>query len=325
VAQENEEQKIRPALIRGPDNFVTSYDVGEVYHRRPLMATKKTKTEPLVFHIDFQKGKANRNRLPLADVIATLQEFDLMVKEVGRKIQRDRGVENPTGDFGIELLAGPDGIAFEKGSVKTAAAPTKDVENAERTLASVIATTAALEKKRPTAVDEYGAPVLRRLTRVGNIQENNHTELRLGLVRQGRVIEHTTFSEKGVSRLRALSASDLAIYSVTVYGKLRRLADFAKDEDSSSIWGELVDDTGEVWRVHFRQSDLKAVQTLFTKQVVVHGNANYFKAKNPRLDANAVAADVERKYVSGFTRFRKNYRDIFGDRDPEEILKEIRG
>jgi hypothetical protein len=33
VAQENAGKKRWPALIRGPDVFVNSYDVGEVYHR----------------------------------------------------------------------------------------------------------------------------------------------------------------------------------------------------------------------------------------------------------------------------------------------------
>ncbi len=42
MAQENAGQKIWPALIRGPDVFVTSYDVGEVYHRGPLVPKRIT-------------------------------------------------------------------------------------------------------------------------------------------------------------------------------------------------------------------------------------------------------------------------------------------
>lgn len=285
---------------------------------------KKT-PEAVVFHIEFQKGKASRHRLPLTHVLTTLQELDLMVREVGKKIQRDKGMENPDGDFGIELLAGSSGIAFSKGSMKTAAAATKDIDNAARAIKYVIDTTATVEKKRVVSVDEYGAPVVRRLTKIGELQEQDQTELRLRLARQGRITDKTTFSEQGIKTLRALSASDLAIQSVTVYGKLRRLVDFSKDEDTSSIWGELEDDSGEVWRLSFREGDLQQIQRLFTKQVVVYGDANYFKTRTPRLDVSKITQDVERHYVRGFERFRRNYRDVFGDRDPQQILKDIRG
>jgi hypothetical protein len=287
---------------------------------------KKSKTpEPLVFHIEFQKGKAVRNRLPLAHVIATLQEIDLMVREVGKRIQRDHGIENPDGDFGIDLLAGSTGLAFAKGSVKAAAAATKDMDNAARALKHVIGMTAIVEKKQVASIDEYGAPVVRRLTRIGDIQEQDQTELKLRLAKEGKVTDTANFSETGIKALRSLSASDLAIQSVTIYGKLKKLADFSREDDKCIIWGELEDDSGEVWRLHFRETDLKRAQGLFTKQVVIHGDANYFKTKTPRLDVSRIDPDEERHYVRGFTRFRKNYKDTFGNRDPQEILKDIRG
>ena len=289
------------------------------------MPMKTVTPEPVVFHIEFQKGKASRNRLPLNHVIATLQELDLMVREVGKKIQRDNGVENPDGDFGIDLLAGTTGIAFSKGSLKAAAAATKDIDNAMRAIKYVIDTTATVEKKKVTAVDEYGAPIVRRLTRIGDIQEKDQTELQLRLAREGKITDKARFSEHGVKMLRAMSGSDLGIQSVTVYGKLKKLADYSKDEDQSSIWGELEDDSGEIWRVSFRDADLKLIQRLFTKQVVIHGDANYFKTKTPRLDVTKIKEDAPRHYLRGFNNFRKNYRTIFGDRDPQQILKDIRG
>lgn len=106
------------------------------------------RAEPVIFSIVFKDGVANQNRLPLSHVLATLQELDQMVKEVGRRIQRDNGVENPDGDFGIELLAGATGIAFRKGSVKASAAITRDVENGLRAVQSVIGTTALVEEGR---------------------------------------------------------------------------------------------------------------------------------------------------------------------------------
>ncbi len=96
------------------------------------MPRKTATTEPVVFQIEFKKGKAAHNRLPLAHVLAALQELDLMIRELGKKVQRDSGMENPDGDFGIELLAGPAGAAFPKGSVKSRWAITRDIENGVR-------------------------------------------------------------------------------------------------------------------------------------------------------------------------------------------------
>ncbi|MFY9561961.1 MAG: hypothetical protein WAQ52_17140 [Terriglobales bacterium] len=283
------------------------------------------KTEPVVFQVEFKKGTATRNRLPLADVLGTLQELDLMIRELGKKVQRDSGVENPDGDFGMELLAGSTGIAFAKGSIKSHLLITKDIENGVRTVSRVIGTTAIVEKKEVTSVDEYGAPVVRRLAKIGDIQEGNKTELHLQLAQKGKITDKANLSKNGLEALRALSASDFAIESVTLYGKLKKLADFGRDDEEGAIWGQLVEDNGNIWRVRFAESDLQKVKNLFRQQVVVSGDANYFKTKNPRLDAKTIGPDKDRNYVTGFKRFRKNYRAIFGDRDPQEILKDIRG
>src|SRR2546428_3683574 len=101
-----------------------------------------------VFSIIFKKGTAEKNRLPLTHVIATLRELDSMIREVGRRVQREAGIETPDGDFGIELLAGATGLAFQKGSVKTASAITRDVRNGTETLTRIIQTTDIIEKKR---------------------------------------------------------------------------------------------------------------------------------------------------------------------------------
>ncbi len=289
------------------------------------MPRKTATTEPVVFQIEFKKGKAAHNRLPLAHVLAALQELDLMIRELGKKVQRDSGMENPDGDFGIELLAGPAGAAFPKGSVKSRWAITRDIENGVRTVSHVISTTAIVEKKQVASVDEYGAPIVRRLAKIGDIQEKDRTELQLQLAQKGKITDKASLSQRGVQTLKALSASDFAIESVTLYGKLGKLADYSKDDEEGFIWGELLEDNGNAWRVRFARTELKKVQRLFTEQVVISGDANYFKTKSPRLDAKSVDADKDRNYVAGFNRFRRNYRTIFGDRDPQEILKEIRG
>ena len=77
------------------------------------MSKKIPPIDSPVFTIKLQKGLAERQRLPLADVISVLEEVRQMIADVGREIQRDLGIEKPTGDFGLELLAGAQGIVLE--------------------------------------------------------------------------------------------------------------------------------------------------------------------------------------------------------------------
>ena len=92
------------------------------------MSKKTPAIDCPVFTIKLQKGLADRQRLPLADVIAVLEEVRQMIADMGREIQRDRGIEKPTGDFGLELLAGPRGILFKSGSVQAHVAITSNID-----------------------------------------------------------------------------------------------------------------------------------------------------------------------------------------------------
>src|SRR5216684_2734892 len=92
----------------------------------------------------------------------------------------------------------------------------------------VISTTAIVEKKQVASVDEYGAPIVRRLAKIGDIQEKDRTELQLQLAQKGKITDKASLSQRGVQTLKALSASDFAIESVTLYGKLGKLADYSK-------------------------------------------------------------------------------------------------
>jgi hypothetical protein len=287
--------------------------------------TPMPRTNELIFSIVFKKGMAEKNRLPLNHVISTLREIDSMIREVGRKVQREAGVETPDGDFGIELLAGATGLAFQKGSVKTASAITKDVANGTETLTRMIRTTDVIERKRAPSIDDYGAPVVRGLAAISNIQEKDKTELHIQLAKQGRITDHTKFSEKGIRAIRKMSVAEFAIESLTLYGKLRGLTDRSKTEEEDDIWGELLEDNGNRWRIKFHPSDLGKAQELFTKQVEVFGDATYFKTKFPRMDVKTISEDKHRNYVAAFDRFSQDYEDVFGDRDPEQIIKDIRG
>jgi hypothetical protein len=293
-----------------------------VYHGAAIMR----KPNETIFSIIFKKGMADRNRLPLSHVLATLREIDSMIREVGIKVQREKGVEKPDGDFGIELLAGRVGLAFQKGSIKSASAITKDIENGTETLKRIIETTDIVEKKRTISLDGYRAPVVRGLAVIGRVQEDDRTELRIQLApTRGKVIQ-TRFSEKGIEAIKKMAATkDFSIEALTVFGKLRAIVDASKTDKDDDIWGELIEDSGNKWRIKFNPLDLDKAKGLFTKQVTVFGDATYFKTKLPRIDVKTITEDTPRDYVAAFEHFSREYEEIFGDRDPEEIIRSMRG
>jgi hypothetical protein len=266
------------------------------YHGAAAMP-KKTET---TFSVVFKKGMALKNRLPLNHVISTLRELDYMIREVGRKVQQENGKQEPDGDFGIELLAG-----FE-------------------TLTRIVQTTDIIEKKRNVSVDEFGAAVVRGLATISTYQEKNQTQLQLQ-IRQGSVSEQAIFSQKGVNAIKKLGAAEFAVESVTLYGKLRKLTDQSRVEDQDDIWGELLEDNGDKWRIKFHPTDFDKARKLFTKQVVVFGDASYFRTRFPRIDVKEITEEKKRDYVAAFDRFSHEYERILGDRDPQKILTDIRG
>lgn len=282
-------------------------------------------TDLAIFTIVFSKGEAAKNRLPLSHVIATLRELDMMIRDVGVKVQREKGVDNPNGDFGIELLTGAGGIAFLKGSVKAQAAPTRDVDNAIETIARVIQTTNLLEKKKPVSVGEFGAPVIRHFAAIAKVQEKDKTELRLELKTRGKAVKSGVFADSGMQTVKKMAVADFQIDGLTIYGKLKSLVDRSRVEEDDDIWGELIADDGEAWRIKFKPEDIEKAKKLFTRQVMAQGNAFYFKAMTPRLDVESIEVELPKDYLKGFDQFSSAYEEIFGEKDPQDIIADIRG
>jgi hypothetical protein len=297
-----------------------------------MPAQKVPTISSALFSVILDKGStvkgAAKHRLPLSHVINTLREVDFLIRELGKKIQRDRGVPAPDGDFGIELLASESGLAFQAGSIGTQALITKDVANGIDTLAQIIGTTNSVNVKRKkdvVSIGEYGEPVVRRLAKIAPIQEEDKTELTFSLAVQGKPTEVARFGKDGIKMIRRLTTADFSIESLTLYGKLSRLVDRSRTDEQDDIWGELQEDSGNTWRMKFNPADLKTVRNLFTKQVTVTGDASYYKAISPRLDVKQITEDKPRNYIAAFNAFGRKYRDVFGERTAEDILADIRG
>ena len=129
--------------------------------------------EDAIVTVKLQEGLADRKRLPLADVLGVLEEFRQMVAEAGRRIQRERGVPNATGDFGLELVAGEAGNLFKPGSVQAPLAITNNTAIGILAVQEVVRTLNTLEADQgvPEPNRQYDRLMLRRISRVARIQK----------------------------------------------------------------------------------------------------------------------------------------------------------
>ncbi|MGI8988086.1 MAG: hypothetical protein ACR2I2_00710 [Bryobacteraceae bacterium] len=299
------------------------------------MPKRKIGTDPIIT-VKIQKGLADRYRLPLADVIAVLQEVRHMMAEVGREIQREQGFENPTGDFGLELIAGTDGIAFRKGSIQAKIAVTRDISNGLLAASRVLDTVDTLDRKnRPQITsDRVDASVVRRLERIAKIQAPTHTEMRLVVSDPSkREIEgvtknrnqSATFGARGARAVESLRAASFIQENLILYGKLFRLKDKKHDEGKDTgFWGELWRDNGEKWRVKFKSSDLRDVTALFRRQVMLQGKAFHYATASPKIIATTITEDADRDYQAAMD-------DLFGsedmgdDSDLDSLIRQMHG
>ncbi len=271
--------------------------------------------EDTLITVKLQKGLADRKRLPLADVLGVLEEFRQMVAEAGRRIQRERGMANINGDFGLELVAGDAGNLFKPGSVQAPLAITINPTIGVLAVQEVVSALNSLEADEgvPEPNRQYDRLMLRRISRLATIQKRDHMELQVSLSRPGIDIPITaTFGTSGMASLMALQSPTLEVQGMSVYGKLIELADHdASDEDGKGFWGELRRDTGEPWRVQFKSADSDLATTMFRKQVVVTGRAVYYNVTRPKIVADTIALDTDRDYEAAFDEIFGSYKGVF--------------
>jgi hypothetical protein len=270
-----------------------------------------------VFTIRFTEGLADRHRLPLDHVIRVLNEVQGLIKDVGRRVQRERGDANPDGDFGLELLAG-----FRRGSVQADLVFTRNLAIAAVVGGQILETIRQLSSTPPrrgtkastkAKANTYDPRVVARLDNIGTVQKADRTKTVLSL-RTGEIGKRATkaiLDTKAVKAARALREPNFTLEDLTVYGKLRELRDkYDDDEDArKAFYGELLTDDGTVWRVEFKPRDGAEAAALFRKQVFVTGVATYYKALTPKIEAVRFGVDKHRDYEAAFD-------ELFGS-DPE--------
>jgi hypothetical protein len=263
----------------------------------------------------------------LDHVTRVLNEIKGLMEEVGRRVQRERGVEDPTGDFGLELVAG-----FKRGSVEANLEITRNEAIGAIVAQQIMQTVTRLGQPRKARTGKLAAgdgdfdP--RMVTRLGNIakvQEIDKTKIVLSL-RTGRAKAKTAVLDtRAVKAVTALREPNFSVEGLTVYGKLRELRDKYDDDEESkrAFFGELLADDGTVWRVEFKAREVDRAASLFRKQVYVTGQAVYYKAMSPKLIAAEFGADEERDYEAMFDELFGSNPELAGA-DLSVLLKELR-
>lgn len=290
--------------------------------------SRRNSMNETVVTIKLQKGLADRRRLPLAHVIALLEEVRQMISDVGRDLEHQKGVLNPTGDFGLEVLAGTSGIIFRPGSIQTNLVITQNVQIGILAAQRVINTVGQLEREElPSQEDEISSHIVRRLNKMARIQETDKIETLLSVKRPGYPKPmHATFGSVGIAAARSLQAPTFRMEDLTLYGKLFGLSDrsMADDETGKVFWGELRRENGEVWRIQFKAEDVSAVSKLFRRQVAITGTAFYYRVASPKLVAERFDIDQERDFESAFDSLFGCYKESY-KADFITLLKKMHG
>jgi hypothetical protein len=313
-----------------------------VVESEPTMADRKgkktgsrgTASGRPVFSVRFTDGLATRNRLPLDHVIRVLNEIKGMMEEVGRRVQRERGASEPDGDFGLELAAG-----FRRGSVRADILITRNVDVGAVVAQQILETVSRLgrqplakNKRKPVQQTPSDLPtrgfdprVVTRLNNIGKVQEIDKTKMELSLRTNGGRPNRAVFDKRSVQVVAELREPNFSVSGLTVYGKLRQLRDKYDDDEESAkaFFGELTADDGTVWRVEFKPRDVDRAAALFRKQVYVNGNATYYQALHPRIDALEFGPDEERDYETAFDELFGSSPEL-GRTDIHALLKELR-
>ena len=277
------------------------------------------------FIVKLEKGLADRMRLPIDHVLRVLEEVRQMIADAGREIQTDMGMDKPTADFGLELLAGPQGMLFRPGSVQAQMAITNNIQIGILAAKRVVDTIESLAKRKYIVTSEADRSIVRRLNRINRVRQIDKTEVHLLLARPGskKPIE-AVFNEAAAASAWSLQAPVFEVEGMTVYGKLYELKDTdPSDEEKRGFWGELRRDNCETWRIKFHREDIDRVAVLFRKQVMITGTAKYYRIQAPLLIATDIQQDKERDYETAFDELYGCDRDVYGT-DFNKAMKVMR-
>lgn len=273
------------------------------------------KLDDPIITVRLTKGLAERNRLPLADVLSVLEELRQMFAIAGRRVQRARGMANPTGDFGLEVIAGEGASIFKKGSVEMPIVMTQNITTGLLAAQEVLSTLGALETDAgiPEPKRNLDQNLMRRISRIARVQRRDRTELEIR-------VEHpdftapiqVTFGNSGIETLKALQVPTFQVEGVSLFGKLIQLVTYdLEDNGEKGFWGELNLSDGDIWRVQFKPSDAERVTPLFSKQVHVIGKAVYYRVKTPKIVAESIVLDPDRDYETAFDEIFGSYKSVF--------------
>jgi hypothetical protein len=289
----------------------------------------KKPADPL-FTVKLEKGLAERKRLPLSHVISVLDELRQLITEIGRDLQRRKGIANPTGDFGLELLAGASGLAFKAGSVEANIVISERQATGYKVVQSVIHAVEILDSEdfAELSLDEHlDARIVRRLNRIANIQRSDRTQMHLSASKPGEKKPIAAiFGANAMAAVRSLQSPTFKVSGSVLHGKLYHLLDrtAADNEEDKGFWGELRADNDESWRVQFRSGDEEQAAGLFKKRVIVEGTAFHYRIAHPKIICDRIYPDKKRNPEQAFDELFGCDKDLYRT-DLPSILKTIHG
>lgn len=287
--------------------------------------------EDPILTIKLEKGLADRQRLSLAHVISVLDQIRNMIADVGRELQRLKGSPQPTGDFGLELIAGVGGAIVRKGSITANIALTQNTQTGLEATRQVVQTIELLNREELAGIDprdQIDPRIVKGLIRIARIQRLDKTEMRIAIkgTRKHDKVITARFGESGMAAVRSLQTSTFTVEDVTVYGKLIELTDRDPDEDEGErgFWGLLRRENGDCWRLQCTPADKGRVAPLFGRQVRVNGTALYYRVASTKIIVREIDIDKDKDFDAAFDELFGSDRALY-NADFDTLMRRMRG
>lgn len=274
-----------------------------------------------LLQIRLHKGLAERHRLPLTLLVRILEESGLLLASFAKKIAGD-----PNIDLQLEIVAGPAGSTFQPGSLLTQLCSPTHPQLAAQAMGQTIQFLHDIERATSDRLvgDLFHGDVLRRLYRIGLQQEKAKSELEFGLAGQAQPTETATLTHNTMVYIRSLQASGREVQGVRVYGKLIELHDrHEEDGHGHGFFGELLLDSGALWRIRFREDQSILAAQFFRQRISVFGDVKYFKTLAPMVIPKSITFDEPKNYVDVFDRFAGSVPEL-KKVDLDTLVKAVR-
>jgi hypothetical protein len=126
------------------------------------------------------------------------------------------------------------------------------------------------------------------------------------------------------ARLLSEQAGTVSVEDVVVRGTLFAIEDRPSERERQSFNGTLLDDSGQMWSVRFKQQDSDRARQLWKHYVQLKGSARYSMAKRPQINVEQGEISTVPSWEQALARLHGSWRDLYRGTSFEDAIRDLR-